>query len=35
MAEEYVNRVEFDLLKKEVGIDADTIYEKIIKWMMK
>ena len=33
--DEYVEHGNVDILKKEVGIDADTIYEKIIKWMMK
>ena len=35
LPDSYVEHGNVNLLKKEVGIDADTIYEKIVKWMMK
>ena len=34
LPDSYVEHGNVNLLKKEVGIDADTIYEKIVKWMM-
>ena len=35
LPDSYVEHGNVNLLKKEVGIDADTVYEKIVKWMMK